>query len=98
MSELDLDALGLPSAPDDENGRLDLAHFSGPGKISIGEIKRNAGGLLSGDRDLLWYEGEFEKRGFTVDRLMLQTPASLLTGAVTFPTRAPPGCPLSAIR
>jgi Domain of unknown function (DUF4157) len=93
MTELELRAIGLAPSPGDENGVLDLAHLSGPGKISIGEIKpANAGGLLEADRDLLWYELQLERRGFTVDRLMLQTPGPLLVGAVPFPTRAPPDC------
>ncbi|MDP8993224.1 MAG: hypothetical protein M3N31_09285 [Actinomycetota bacterium] len=81
----------VPS-PGDENGVLDLMWNRGgtEDEMAIAEVKpANAAGLLSGDRDLLWYEMQLEAVGHKVTRLNLPPPY----GPIPFPTLAPPNCP-----
>lgn len=79
----------LPS-PSDENGRLDLARFTDPDSVQIGEIKpANPAGLIEGDLDLFWYEEQLTKLGFKVSRMVLPPPVA----ALDFPSLAPPPCP-----
>jgi hypothetical protein len=78
----------LPSAMDD-NGRLDLAVFTGDNKVGIGEIKpNNIAGYLQGDLDLFWYEQQLTRLGFSVGRLRLPPP---LPG-ISFIDPRSPGC------
>jgi hypothetical protein len=80
----------LAPSPSDDNGRLDLALFTGVNSVQIGEIKpANPAGLLQGDLDLFWYEEQLAKLGFKVSRMVLPPPLA----PIEFPSLAPPPCP-----